>query len=185
MRKVILSLAASLDGYIEGPNREIDWMEFNEETGKALGAFLDEIDTIFYGRVSYEAWGYYMPPETASDFEKEFYYRTGKMKKYVFSGSTGNFKGDPAVINSDLSNAIEDIRQQTGKHIWLYGGAGLISSLANVNLIDEIRIAVMPIILGDGNPLFKDIQHRIKLKLLSIDSGISGVVGLNYEVVKP
>lgn len=180
MRKIILSLATSLDGYIEGPNGEVDWMVFTEDTGKALGKFLDEIDTILYGRVSYEVWGSYIPPETAAPFEKEFYLRTGKMSKYVFSASKTNFLGNPVVVQSEIQQSILAIKQQPGKDIWLYGGAGLITTFVNLDLIDEYRIAVMPIILGSGKPLFADIQKRVKLKLSAANSSDSGFVELRY-----
>lgn len=184
MRKVILSLATSLDGYIEGPNGEIDWMVFGEETGKALSEFLIEIDTILYGRVSYEKWGTYSPPENAPLFEKRFYGTTNKMKKYVFSKSKTEFEGNPIVINTNLSATINKLKEEDGKNIWLYGGGGLITSFVNLNLIDEFRIAMMPIILGDGKALFTDIQERVKLRLLKVNSSKSGVIELNYENLK-
>lgn len=183
MRKIILSLATSLDGYIEGPNGEVDWMVFSEETGKALSEFLQDIDTILYGRISYEKWGAYIPPEGASVFEKKFYDTTNKMKKYVFSGSKDQFKGNPVIIKSDLDGAVSKLKQEDGKNIWLYGGGNLITSFVNLNLIDEFRIAVMPVILGSGKPLFTGIQNRLNLKLLGVNSGKTGVIELKYEKI--
>jgi len=180
MKKVILSLATSLDGYIEGPNGEIDWMTFSEETGKALGEFLEEIDTIVYGRVSYEKWGNYSPLEEASPFEKQFYNTTSKMQKCVFSNSKIDFEGNP-IISSCIPDTINKLKREKGKNIWLYGGGNLITSFANLNLIDEFRIAVMPIILGAGKPLFAEIQNRIKLQLLKAESSESGIIELNYK----
>ena len=181
MRKIILSLAVSLDGFIEGPNREIAWIEFTEETGKALGKFLEEVDTILYGRVSYEAWGTYTPSDRSSDFEKDFYIALNKMTKYVFSTSKQEFAGNPMVVKSAIEQTIEDLKQKPGKNIWLYGGAGLITTFVNLNLVDEFRLAVFPVILGAGNPLFKEIKHSVNLKLLEVKSGKSGVVELNYD----
>lgn len=131
MRKIILSLITSFDGFIEGPNREIDWITFDEETGKALNKFLSEIDTVLYGRVSYESWGSYTPPEDSVDFEKDFYKRLHKMKKYVFSLSKNKFEGNPVVINSDINGAMERLKREPGKDIWLYGGSGLVSTFMN------------------------------------------------------
>jgi dihydrofolate reductase len=180
MKKVILNLAVSLDGFIEGPNGEVDWMTFGEETGTALNDFIQQIDTILYGRVSYELWGNHVPPDNSSDFEKDFYNKVNKLNKYVFSSVKSDFGGNPTVINSDISQHINNLKKQPGKNIWLYGGAGLISTFVNLNLIDEIRMAVMPIILGDGKPMFKEIKNRIKLKLLKSVSSKSGVVALSY-----
>ena len=184
MKKIILSLAVSLDGFIEGPNGEIDWITFDAETGEALNKFVQEIDTILYGRVSYEKWGNYIPSDTSADFEKDFYNTTSKMKKYVFSASKREFEGNPTVIQSDIVRHIQNLKQERGKDIWLYGGAGLITSLANLDLIDEYRIAVIPVIIGEGKPMLKEIKHRIKLKLLEAEGSKSGTVGLRYERVR-
>src|SRR5262245_12217986 len=102
MRKIILCLAISFDGYIEGPNSEIDWITFDEEAGDSLGKFIEGIDTILYGRVSYEKWGAYQPGDDAPVFEKEFYATTGKMTKYVFSHAHSTFEGDPIVVQSEI-----------------------------------------------------------------------------------
>jgi dihydrofolate reductase len=181
MRKIILSLAASLDNYIEGPNGEVDWMTFNAETGIALNNFIQEIDTILYGRISYERYGNYTPPENSSDFEKDFYAKTNKMNKYVFSSSRTDFGASLTVVNSEIKKSMMHLKQQSGKNIWLYGGAQLITTFMNLNLVDEIRIAVMPIILGSGKPLFSGLTERTALKLTKVESSQLGVVGLYYE----
>jgi dihydrofolate reductase len=157
MRKIILCLAVSLDGYIEGPNQETDWMVFDEETGIALNKFIQEIDIILYGRVSFERYGNYSPAEDSTSTEKGFYDTVNKMKKYVFTSSKTTFEGNPTVVNENIEQTIQNLKQQPGKNIWLYGGAGLITTFVNLHLIDEFRIAIIPIILGDGNPLFKNI----------------------------
>lgn len=180
MRKVILTVAVSLDSFIEGPNKEVDWMTFDEETGTELNNFLQEIDTVLYGRVSYELYGNYTPSDSSGDFEKDFYHKLNKLTKYVFSSSKVEFSGNPKVVKSDIVQIIQNLKQQPGKNIWLYGGAGLISNFMNLNLIDEIRLAVIPIILGGGTPLFKGIKERVKLKLLKTVTSKSGVVGLSY-----
>jgi dihydrofolate reductase len=184
MKKIILSLAVSLDGFIEGPNGEIDWITFDAETGKALNKFIQEIDTILYGRISYEKWGNYIPSDTSADFEKDFYRKTSKMKKYVFSGSKGEFEGNPTVIQSDIARKVQNLKREPGKDIWLYGGAGLISEFANLDLIDEYRIAIIPILIGEGKPMLKEIKQRIKLKLLEAEGSTSGAVGLRYERIR-
>jgi dihydrofolate reductase len=181
MRRVILSLATSFDGFIEGPNGEIDWLTFDEETGEVLGKFLEEIDTVLYGRVSYEAWGNYHPMENSSGFEKDFYGKLHRMTKYVFSSSKKDFDGNVFVINSDVEETIRELKEKSGKDIWLYGGAGLITTFMNADLIDEFRIAVAPIILGDGMPLFKEINQRVKLNLLDVKASKSGMVEFKYE----
>jgi len=183
MRKIILNLAVSLDGFIEGPNKEIDWIIFDAEGGSALNDFAKEIDTILYGRTSYEAWGTYVPSENAPDFEKDFYAATGKMTKYVFSSTKEKFPGNPVVVSKDIAAAMQQLKQQPGKDIWLYGGAGLITTFLNLQLIDEFRLAVMPVILGSGTPLFRDIKDRVPLRLADAKTSRSGMLELRYEKI--
>jgi dihydrofolate reductase len=183
-RRIILNLALSLDGYIEGPNGEVDWLTFSEETGEVLHRFLDEIDTILYGRVSYEKWGTYSPSNDSSAAERRFYEKTGKMSKFVFSKTTTDFDGDPFIVPADIKGTIERLKQQEGKDIWLYGGSKLITTFFNLDLIDELRLSISPIILGDGKPLFKGILGRKKLELRNSESYRSGMVTLTYETQK-
>ena len=181
MRKVILSLAVSFDGFIEGPNGEIDWIVFDQEGGNELNSFLEEIDTIFFGRVSYELWGTYKVTEQSSVFEKEFYATLDKMDKYVFSSKRDNLEGNPIIIRGDIETLVKDLKEKPGKHIWLYGGAGLITTFMNLGLVDEFRIAIIPVILGKGKPLFKDIARRLRLKLKAIKTSTSGVIMVYYD----
>lgn len=181
MKKVILDLAVTLDGFIEGPNGEIDWCIMDDDMD--FDGFLSGIDTIFYGRVSYEAWGNFQPDENASPAEKVLWDGVHSKKKYVFSSQ--NIKDDNAVfINSDISQKVNEIKKQSGKDIWLYGGASLIKTFIQLNLIDIYRISVHPTVLGNGKPLFEDLKERIELKLLKTNVFKSGVVQLIYEPIK-
>jgi dihydrofolate reductase len=182
MRKVIMDLAISFDGMIEGPHGEIDWIIFDKEGGSSLLDFLQEIDSVFYGRVSYELWGTYQPPEESADYEKHFYEEFNKLDKFVFSTTQIEFPGNPVVIRSDIAEFVNAYKSKPGKHIWLYGGAGLITTFLNLNLVDELRVAVMPVILGQGKPLFKDILQRHPIKLVEINGSPSGVVWLHYKI---
>lgn len=181
MRKVILCLAVSFDGFIEGPNGEIDWIVFDSEGGSDLTDFIQEIDTVLYGRISYEMWGNPPITESSSEFEKNFYGALRQMDRYVFSTANDKFDGDPTVIRNGIPELVEKLKKQDGENIWLYGGASLITTFMNLNLVDEYRIAVMPVIIGRGKPLFRDIENRHKLKLLSVKPSTAGVLGLHYE----
>lgn len=181
MKKVILDLAVTLDGFIEGPNGEIDWCIMDDDMD--FDGFLSDIDTIFYGRVSYDAWGNFQPDENASSAEKALWDGVHSKKKYVFSSQ--NQKDNNAIfLNSDISQQVNEIKKQTGKDIWLYGGASLIKTFIQLNLIDIYRISVHPTVLGNGKPLFEDLKNRIELKLLKTNIFKSGVVQLIYEPIK-
>lgn len=183
MRKIILCLAVSLDGFIEGPDGELDWIVFDSEGGSALTDFIKEIDTVFYGRISYEKWGNPPITEESSEFEKSFYGALKKMDRYVFSTTKGEFEGEPTVVGEDdnIAELVEDLRGKPGKNMWLYGGAELVTAFMNLDLVDEYRIAVMPVIIGKGKPLFKDIEGRHKLKLIKANTSTAGILELHYE----
>lgn len=178
MKKVILDLAVTLDGFIEGPNGETDWCIMDDDMN--FDEFLNGIDTIFYGRVSYDAWGNYQPEENADPEEKKLWQSVHSKTKYVFSKK--NREDSNAVfISSDMAEKVEEIKSQGGKNIWLYGGAGLIQSFIQHNLIDVYRISVHPIALGNGKPLFESLKDRLQLELTATHVFRSGVVQLIYE----
>src|SRR5688500_4706524 len=102
MRKIILCCAVSFDGFIEVPNGELDWIVFGEEGGSALTDFIKEIDTVLYGRVSYEMWGNPTLDDDSSEFEKNFYGALLKMDRYVFSRSKTEFDGNAKVVDSGI-----------------------------------------------------------------------------------
>lgn len=185
MRKIILDLAVTLDGFIEGPNGEIDWLENDSEMdfGNILNEILVDIDAIFYGRVSYDKWGNYRPNEFISEKLKQAYDLLHSKTKYVFS-TTKTSDDHAIVINSNIKERALEILQQPGKNIWLYGGGKLITTFINLGLVDVYRLAVHPVILGAGTPLFKNIQERVPLNLINVKSSKSGVILLTYEVIK-
>ncbi|WP_016839077.1 dihydrofolate reductase family protein [Ureibacillus thermosphaericus] len=178
-RKIILDLAVTLDGFIEGKNGEIDWCIMEPEMN--FTEFLHQIDTIFYGRKSYELWGQYSPGENASAEEIEMWEIIESKEKYVFSRTQQSADGKAKYINDNVVEEVKKIKNKPGKDIWLYGGASLITTFVNHDLVDEYRLSVHPIILGEGKPLFIDIQHRVALKLVEAKTFPSGVVQLIYH----
>ena len=185
MRKVILNLAVSLDGLIEGPDAELDWLVKDESVtyAEVLQEILADKDIIFYGRISYEKWGNVQPDENADQQLKEAYKLLHSKKKYVFSKTMKGDHTNAVFINSDIKEMVLDIKREPGKNIWLYGGSSLTTTFFNLGLIDVIRLAVHPVILGQGKPLFKDIRERHKLKLLDVKGYDSGIVLETYEVI--
>jgi len=183
MRKIILNLAITLDGFIEGPNGEIDWLVRDEEIdfGDILNEILSDKDIIFYGRISYDKWGNYQPGEDASQKIKDAYKLMHSKQKYVFSKTKTNDNTNTVFIGSNIKEKVLEIKQQPGKNIWLYGGAKIITTLLNLDLIDEYRLAVHPVLIGKGKPLFQNIEDRHKLKLIDAKGYKSGVVLMTYE----
>lgn len=178
MKKVILDLAVSLDGFIEGPNGEIDWCIMDDDMD--FDSFLSGIDTIFYGRVSYDLWGNFQPGAEASEAEQELWKTVHSKEKYVFS-SRHRMDDRATFISSEIKEKVAEIKQQDGKDIWLYGGASLIKTFIREGLVDRYRISVHPTVLGSGKPLFEDLNGRIELRLIKSNTFKSGVVQLIYE----
>lgn len=169
MRKVILGLAVSLDGYIEGPNGEYDWCFTDQDYG--MTEFFKRIDSVFIGRKSYEL-TLSMGDNAMPGFPK--------LKEYVFSTTLKEVKPGAVLISGDTEAEVKRIKNERGKDIWLFGGASLTGSLLNLGLIDEIGLAVHPIILGGGKPLFSNIKNRIPLTLTDTKTYSSGLVALTY-----
>lgn len=181
MRKVILDLAVTLDGFIEGPNWEVDWCILDDDMD--FGGFLSGIDAIFYGRVSYDAWGHFQPDAGAGPAEQAIWKAVHAKTKYVFSGRHRQDR-NAAFISTDIAHKVAEIKQQAGRDIWLYGGAGLIRTFITLGLIDTYRLSVHPVALGSGKPLFQNLNERLKLSLVSANRFRSGVVQLVYAAGK-
>ena len=178
MKKVILDLAVTLDGFIEGPNGEIDWCIMDEDMD--FDGFLASIDTIFYGRVSYDMWGNFQPNPTASQVEQSLWSAVHSKNKFVFSSQ--NRQDDKATfINTDLSNKVMEIKNGECKDIWLYGVSNLVKTFIRLGLIDQYRMSIHPVALGNGKPLFENLQQRLNLRLTDTKVFKSGVVQVVYE----
>lgn len=170
MRKIILGLAVSLDGLIEGPNGEYDWCFTDQDYG--MQEFLQRIDTIFTGRKTYEM------SLGKEDFDLGF----PRMKEYIFSTTMKTAPEGKTLIKGDIENEVLKIKNSPGKDIWLFGGALLTTSLMNLKLVDEVWLSIHPIILGRGKPIFNDIRERIHLTLTDTKTYSSGLVSVTYQV---
>jgi len=178
-RKIILDLAVTLDGYIEGENGEVDWCIMDSEQG--FTDFLNQIDTILYGRKSYDLWGQFTPENEHADSEKEFWQLIHSKEKYVFSRTQKGTDHKALFINDRILEEVNKLKNKPGKDIWLYGGASLITTFIHLDLVDEFRLSVHPVVLGEGKPLFVDIKKRLNLKMVNARTFSSGVVQLIYH----
>lgn len=179
-RRILLDLAVTLDGFIEGPKGEVDWCIMDPDMD--FKNFLQQIDTILYGRKSYDLWGKYKPDSDVSDTENEIWELVHSKEKYVFSRTQNRPENNVTFISENIENEITKLKNMPGKDIWLYGGSNLITTFINLGLVDEIRLSVHPIILGEGKPLFIDIKQRVNLNLVETKRFSSGVVQLCYQL---
>jgi dihydrofolate reductase len=170
MRKITLNIATSLDGYIEGPNGEIDWCLNDQDYG--LTEFSEDTDALFMGRKSYE-----LILQVGLGFFED-------KTLYVFSDtlSQDEHLAVNIVRKADFGAFVQNFREQEGQNIWLFGGADLVASFMAANLIDEFLISIHPLILGQGKPLFKPGEEKIDLMLINHKSYSSGLVQLRYII---
>jgi dihydrofolate reductase len=190
MRNIISFMHISLDGFVAGPKGEMDWIKVDEEIFDYVGQRIGEGDTALYGRVTYQMMEGYWPTAgddpAASKHNIEHSKWYNKAHKVVLS-KTMKDAGltNTTIISDNLSDRINEIKQQAGKEILLFGSPTATHALIQQNLIDGYWLFVNPIILGRGIPLFVDIKEKTKLKLLSTRQFTSGVTELNYTVDRP
>ena len=168
MRKVILNLAVSLDGFIEGPQGEYDWCLTDADYG--MTEFMNSIDTVIMGGRSYRLLLKYGKPYP--EFNNYVFSRTEETSPYE----------NVSLVSKHIPAFVTQLKQQTGKNIWLFGGASLTTTLMNLGLVDELSLAVHPILLGSGKQLFNNINGRIHLTLIDSKTYSSGLVSMDYSI---
>lgn len=184
MRKVIYSMMVSLDGFIEGTKRNLDWHIIDEELhtfandqARAAGAFL-------YGRRLYEVMVDYWPTAdtkpSALGYEVEFARIWKDKPKIVFSKTLDKVEWNSRLLRGNLAEEITKLKEQPGEDLAL-GGANLASTVMQLGLIDEYRPIVHPVVLGGGTPFFPPLHSPIKLRLVETRAFESGVVYLRYQ----
>ena len=187
MRKIISFAHISLDGFVAGLNGELDWVKVDEEIFSHVGKRISEGDTALYGRVTYQMMEDYWPSAgdkpTATGHEIEHSKWYNKAHKIVLSKTlNASDLTNTEVISDNLSQRVNEIRQQAGEDILLFGSPTATHSLIQQDLIDGYWLFVNPIILGQGIPLFEVMKDKIKLKLLTTRQFNNGVTELNYTV---
>ncbi|WP_153801056.1 dihydrofolate reductase family protein [Foetidibacter luteolus] len=190
MRKVISFIHISLDGFVAGPNGEMDWIKVDEEIFDHVGKRISGGDTALYGRITYEMMeGYWptaadQPAASRHDIEHSKWY--SKVHKVVLSKTLKEADlTNTTIISDNLTDRINELKQSgigSSEDILLFGSPIATHSLIQLNLIDGYWLFVNPVILGEGIPLFKDIKDKIKLNLLSTRQFTCGVTELNYIV---
>jgi dihydrofolate reductase len=185
MSKIISFMHISLDGFVAGPNGEMNWIKVDEEIFDHIGKRIAETDSALYGRITYQMMENYWPDAgnkpgaSKHDIDHSAWYN--KAHKVVLSTTLDEADlTNTTIINDKLSERINEIKQQGDKEILLFGSPTATHALMQLNLIDGYWLFVNPIVLGQGVPLFAQVKDKIKLKLLTTRQFTSGVTELNY-----
>jgi dihydrofolate reductase len=182
MRKLFAFNMVTLDGFFAGPGGDISWHnvddEFNEFAIKQTGV----ADLLMFGRVTYQMMASYWPTETAIKNDSVVAGQMNRSPKIVFSRTLAKAEwNNTRVIKDHIAEEITKLKQQPGKDMALFGSANLMTTLMQLDLIDEHRIMLNPVVLGKGIPLFQEIKDSLKFKLVNSRTFRSGNVLLYYQ----
>lgn len=185
MRKLFAFNLISLDGFFEGPDQDINWHNVDEEFNEFAIEQTSEVGALLFGRVTYQLMESYWPTADALKNDPVIAGIMNSVPKLVFSRSLEQAEwNNTRLIKDNITEEILNIKKQPGKDIAVFGSANLLSTLMQLDLVDEHRVMVNPVLLGKGNSLFKSMDEKINLRLLKTRTFHSGNVLLYYERVR-
>jgi dihydrofolate reductase len=173
MRKLIESTLVSLDGVIEAPER---WATFDEEATQRSMQELDNYGAFVLGRVTYERFR----DDWSSSGGNPYFDRIAAMTKYVASRSLDEMTWNATLLGPDIVAAIQDLKAQPGKDLIKYGTSRLDATLFGAGLVDELRVWIMPVVVGSGQRIFEDVETSLTLTLSDVEKLRNGSVVLTY-----
>ena len=190
MRKVIVSMNVTLDGFMAGDNGTLDWHFplWNDEMTRHIADQLQTVDTILLGRMSYQVMAQYWPYADChnmhSPAQMDFANRMNNYTKILFSRTLrkGSWK-NTHIIRSRIKEQILEMKQQPGRDMIIFGSGSIVQTFTRLGLVDEYRLWVHPVILQNGMPLFRDKRPGTHLQLLRTKTFSTGVVVLYYKAV--
>lgn len=189
MRKIIVAEHVTLDGFVAGPDGEMDWIKLDSELFDFVKTFTDAADTALYGRLTYQMMDSYWPAAgdqpgaTKHDVEHSTWYN--KVSKVVISKSLEDKSADKTTfIGEAIPEKISQLKKNEGDNILTFGSPSVVRLLTTHHLIDDYWLFTNPVILGKGIPLFPELDKRILLNLADVKQFSCGVVALHYQRVE-
>lgn len=188
MRKLVLFMHVSLDGYTAGPNGEMDWIKVDDEMFEFSNQQTNGSDTALYGRGTYKIMQDYWPtaadkPDASNhDIVHSKWYN--EVEKIVVSGTLkGTRLSNARIISDNVAGEVQKLKTSEGRDIIMFGSPTLAKTMMQENLIDDYWLFVNPILLGKGALLFTTLKNHLNLKLVSHKALSSGVVCLHYQAI--
>ncbi len=176
-------MMVTLDGFFEGPDHSIEWHNVDEEFNEFAIKQLHEVDTLLFGRVTYEGMASFWPTPFAQENDPIVAGLMNSTPKIVVSTTLEQAEWENSrLVNTNVAEEITKLKQQPGKDIAVFGSSDLAVSLLQMGLLDELRIMVNPVVLGSGKRLFAGMNEKCNLKLLETRAFNSGNVLLRYQV---
>jgi len=184
MGKVFLFMMVTLDGFFEGPEHDISWHNVDEEFNEFAIRQLDEIDTLLFGRVTYEGMASFWPTQFAIETDAVVAGKMNSVPKIVFSRTLDRADwNNSRLVKEHVAEEVSKLKQEARGDLAIFGSSDLAVSLLQMGLLDELRIMVNPVVLGNGKRLFEGFGEKLKLKLLKTREFHSGNVLLYYQPV--
>ncbi len=191
MRKLVLFLHASLDGFVEGPNGAMDigWISYDADLEKHAKEILSTVDTVIWGRGTYQMMHSYWPtvPSNPSSSQHELEHAAWieQTSKIVFSKTLDKVEWNHSrLVKENVKEEILNLKEQPGKDIVILGSPRFAHHVMGLDLIDEYKITVSPVLIGSGLPLFQGLQEKTNLKLIENKTFDSGAIGVYYQTVR-
>lgn len=181
MRKVLVFLVASVDGYYEGPGGAFDWPVVDDEFNAFAVEQLDTADTLVFGRATYEVMASYWPTEQAKADDPEITLRMNSFRKVVASRTLPAADWEHTRLERDGVAAVAALRAEDGRNVIVMGSSALTTDLIEAGLVDELRVMVMPVVLGGGTSVLHTVSGRVPVTLLDTRVFTSGNVLLTYR----
>ncbi len=186
MRTLFSFNMMTLDGYFEGPERDITWHNVDAEFNDYAIKQLHEIDTLLFGRVTYQMMASYWSTPAAIKDDPTVANLMNQLPKLVFSRTLQKAEwSNTRLIKENVAEEISKMKNGPGKSMAVFGSADLLSTLIQKDLVDEHRLMINPVLLGRGTPLFKGLQGKLNLELIRSRSFHNGNMLLVYRPVKP
>lgn len=176
----------SFDGFTAGPNGELDWISYDGELEKYAEGVVNSVGTALYGRTTYHMMESYWPAvpknPASTKHELDHAHWVEHIPKVVFSKTLQKVTwNNTTLIKNNIVEEVSKLKQQPGKDLVIFGSPGLTRAFIDLDLIDEYRLTVNPVVLGSGIPMFKDVKEKINFKLIDAKTLNSGVVTFHYE----
>lgn len=184
MRKVIMFNLITLDGYFAGLSGDISWHQVDEEFNEYSVQQLQTSGGLIFGRITYQLMANYWPMKQAKDDDPIVAELMNSLPKYVFSRTLKLVEwNNTQLMRGDAVEEMKVLKQQPGKDLFIFGSANLSQAFIQNRLIDEFRIMINPIILGDGTPLFINNGEYLKMKLINRKTFENGNILLDYQLI--